>query len=115
MAFSTLRIWGVYFLSNILSEHNVIVDPEALEAMAIIDWEHARFYPEFFEGRFFERKSLGSINCEEDFHRKVVEFLHSRVISRLYLYSSRRESEFWSETTYLPDLGLILQLYSVPR
>jgi aminoglycoside phosphotransferase (APT) family kinase protein len=43
------------FCHNDLAQHNVIVDPETLKIKAIIDWEYAGFYPEFFEGKFYLR------------------------------------------------------------
>ncbi|OAA64973.1 Aminoglycoside phosphotransferase [Cordyceps fumosorosea ARSEF 2679] len=43
------------FCHGDLSAHNVIVDPETLKVKAIIDWEHAGFYPKEFEGLYFYR------------------------------------------------------------
>lgn len=43
------------FCHGDLSEHNVIVDPETLQVQAILDWEHAGFWPEFFEGGMYTR------------------------------------------------------------
>jgi hypothetical protein len=43
------------FCHGDLSEHNVIVNPETLEVRAILDWEHAGFWPEFFEGEIYTR------------------------------------------------------------
>lgn len=43
------------FCHNDLSQHNVIVDSRTLKIAAIIDWEYVRFWPEYFEGAFYER------------------------------------------------------------
>jgi serine/threonine protein kinase len=43
------------FCHNDLSVHNVVVDSDTLKIRAILDWEYAGFYPEWFERRFFER------------------------------------------------------------
>lgn len=37
------------FCNNNLSQQNIIVNPQSLKILAIIDWEYAGFYPEFFE------------------------------------------------------------------
>lgn len=42
------------FCHNDLSQH-IVVDPETLKITAIIDWEYAGFYPEYFEGPFYKR------------------------------------------------------------
>ncbi|KAG2411628.1 hypothetical protein HFD88_009184 [Aspergillus terreus] len=34
---------------------NVIVDPDTLRIRAILDWEYAGFFPEYFEAPFYER------------------------------------------------------------
>jgi DNA-directed RNA polymerase subunit N (RpoN/RPB10) len=43
------------FCHNDLGRHNVLVDPQTLKITAIIDWEYGGFWPEWFEGRFWER------------------------------------------------------------
>ena len=43
------------FCHNDLSQQNIIVDPETLKINAIIDWEYAGFYPEYFEALFYTR------------------------------------------------------------
>jgi hypothetical protein len=43
------------FCHNDLSTHNVVVDPETLKVMAVLDWEYAGYYPMKFEGMFFRR------------------------------------------------------------
>lgn len=68
------------FCHNDLSQHNVVVDPVTLKINAILDWEYAGFYPEFFEGRFFERPGpSAAINDEVDDTEKLVKFLESRM------------------------------------
>lgn len=42
------------FCHNDLGQHNVIVDPSTLKIKAIIDWEFGGFWPEWFEGRFWD-------------------------------------------------------------
>lgn len=47
---------GDYVLChNDLGQHNIIVDPATLKIQAIIDWEYAGFWPEWFEKAFWER------------------------------------------------------------
>ncbi|GAB1218455.1 hypothetical protein ATERTT37_007709 [Aspergillus terreus] len=43
------------FCHNDLSQPNVIVDPDTLRIRAILDWEYAGFFPEYFEAPFYER------------------------------------------------------------
>ena len=43
------------FCHNDLSQQNVIVDLASLKIMAIIDWEYAGFFPEYFEAPFYRR------------------------------------------------------------
>lgn len=69
------------FCHNDLSQHNVIVNPTTLKINAIIDWEYAGFYPEYFEGHFFERLGPSvAQGGEEDDSDKLVEFLNSRMV-----------------------------------
>lgn len=68
------------FYHNDLSQHNVIVDPKTLTIKAIIDWEYAGFYPDFFEGSFYTRP--GPSDALEKYHEKsdtlkLLEFLES--------------------------------------
>jgi hypothetical protein len=54
------------FCHGDLSEHNIIVDPEALQVQAILDWEHAGFWPEFFEGEMYTRagpRACWDVDC----------------------------------------------------
>ena len=37
------------FCHNDLSQQNMMVDPGTLKIKAILDWEYAGFYPEWFE------------------------------------------------------------------
>ncbi|KAH8819682.1 hypothetical protein F5884DRAFT_22378 [Xylogone sp. PMI_703] len=59
------------FCHNDLSAHNVIVDPSTLKVKAILDWEHAGFFPQEFEGMFFRRPGPsvaldGEVNDEDE-------------------------------------------------
>ncbi|KAG8630446.1 hypothetical protein KVT40_002065 [Elsinoe batatas] len=40
---------------NDLSQHNVTADPDTLKINAIVDWQYAGFYPEYFEMAIYER------------------------------------------------------------
>ena len=68
------------FCHNDLTQTNVIVDPDTLKIKAIIDWEYAGFYPEYFERRFFERHGPSSaMDGEVDDSQKLVHFVQSMV------------------------------------
>lgn len=71
------------FCHNDLSQYNVIVDPETVKIKAIIDWEYAGFYPDFFEGRFYTRPgpsdALERFGEESDTAR-LLEFLEGRLV-----------------------------------
>lgn len=55
------------FCHNDLSQHNVIVDSRALKIAAIINWEYVGFWPEYFEGAFYERPGLSAaLDAEVD-------------------------------------------------
>lgn len=41
------------FCHNDLNQSNVMVDPISLKRKAIIDWEYAGFFPEYFDSPFF--------------------------------------------------------------
>lgn len=67
------------FCHNDLSQHNVILDPESLKIKAIVDWEYAGFYPEFFDAPFYKRPGpSAAIGDEVDDTDRLVEFLRSR-------------------------------------
>ncbi|KAI9749319.1 MAG: COP9 signalosome (CSN) subunit, partial [Chaenotheca gracillima] len=71
------------FCHNDLSQQNVIVDPVSLKINAIIDWEYAGFYPDFFERRFFERLGPSvARDGEEDDSEKLLGFLESRSVKQ---------------------------------
>ncbi|KAJ5249290.1 hypothetical protein N7468_000741 [Penicillium chermesinum] len=64
------------FCHNDLSQPNIIVDPDTLKIRAIIDWEYAGFFPQYFEAPFYER--LGPsvpIGGEKDDVDDLLEFL----------------------------------------
>jgi aminoglycoside phosphotransferase (APT) family kinase protein len=66
------------FCHNDLSQHNVIVDPETSKIAAIVDWEYAGFWPEWFEMRLFERVGPSvALDGEEDDTARLMEFLES--------------------------------------
>lgn len=66
------------FCHNDLSQQNVVVDPDTLKIRAILDWEYAGFYPEWFERRFYERIGPSvAIGEEVDDAEKIVEFMKS--------------------------------------
>jgi len=57
-----------------LAQHNIMVDKETLQPVAIIDWEYSGFYPAYFEIPFWlksfrERK-------EEDIEKDVNRLVH---------------------------------------
>ncbi|KAK4033040.1 kinase-like domain-containing protein [Parachaetomium inaequale] len=68
------------FCHNDCSQHNIIVNPETLKIAAIVDWEYAGFYPEYFEFAFYRRKGPSvALGEEEDDTDKLLDFLHSRL------------------------------------
>ena len=67
------------FCHNDLSMRNVIVDPVSLKICAILDWEYAGFYPDFFERKFFERLGPSiAMEGEADDSEKLLAFLNDR-------------------------------------
>lgn len=64
------------FCRNDLSQHNVIVDPGTLKISAIIDREYAGFWPEYFEGAFYERPGpSAALDAEVDDVPRLLRFL----------------------------------------
>ena len=64
------------FCHNDLGQHNVIVDPDTLKIKAIIDWEFAGFWPEWFERHFWRRAGgSGALEGEEDDVERCREWL----------------------------------------
>ncbi|KAL4950838.1 kinase-like domain-containing protein [Aspergillus filifer] len=64
------------FCHNDLSQPNVIVDPDTLKIRAIIDWEYAGFFPEYFEAPFYERLGPSvAIEGENDDVESLLKFL----------------------------------------
>ncbi|KAJ5808415.1 hypothetical protein N7474_009684 [Penicillium riverlandense] len=79
------------FCHNDLSQPNIIVDPETLKINAIIDWEYAGFWPEYFEGPFWGRygPSVAIPHLKEkDDTPKLLQFLG---LEELYTWHSRKE------------------------
>lgn len=64
------------FCHNDLSQHNILVDPDTLEITAIIDWEFAGFYPEYFEYPLWKKsyKDWGQDHLQAD---HLIRFLDS--------------------------------------
>lgn len=64
------------FCHNDISQSNVLVDPETLRIKAIIDWEYAGFWPDYFEWPFYQRPGPSSArNGEVDDSDKLLRFL----------------------------------------
>ncbi|CEJ82702.1 hypothetical protein VHEMI02751 [[Torrubiella] hemipterigena] len=54
------------FCHNDLGRHNILVNPETLKVMAVIDWEYGGFWPAWFEGHFWKRDGpSGAVGDEE--------------------------------------------------
>ncbi|CAH0054138.1 unnamed protein product [Clonostachys solani] len=69
------------FCHNDLSEYNVIVNPETFKIAAIIDWEHAGFYPEYFEAPIYTRHGPDAKLINDKNHvARLLEFLRSRSV-----------------------------------
>lgn len=67
------------FCHNDLSQGNVIVDPQTLKIKAIIDWEYAGFFPQYFEAHFYQRYGPSvAINGEQDDVPRLLEFLNAK-------------------------------------
>ncbi|KAL2132420.1 hypothetical protein VTI74DRAFT_3818 [Chaetomium olivicolor] len=68
------------FCHNDCSQHNVIVNPETLKIAAIVDWEYAGFYPEYFEFPFYKRNGPSvALGEEEDDTERLLRFLNSQL------------------------------------
>lgn len=64
------------FCHNDLSQPNVIVDPDTLRIRAILDWEYAGFFPEYFEAPFYERPGPSiPLDGEKDDVKDLLQFL----------------------------------------
>ncbi|KAL1840079.1 hypothetical protein VTJ49DRAFT_814 [Mycothermus thermophilus] len=82
------------FCHNDCSQHNVIVNPDTLKIAAIVDWEYAGFYPEWFEFPFYTRKGPSvALGDEEDDASRLLDFLNSQ-----------REPDPWEDSMELFDL-----------
>ena len=69
------------FCHNDVSEYNVIVDPETLKIEAIIDWEYAGFYPEFFEAPIYTRHGpYAQVTNDSKKASRMLSFLQSREV-----------------------------------
>ncbi|KAL4885177.1 hypothetical protein BJY04DRAFT_214516 [Aspergillus karnatakaensis] len=66
------------FCHNDLSQHNIIVDPETLKIRAIIDWEYAGFFPEYFEWPVYNRPGPSvALGGEDDDTAGLLQFLET--------------------------------------
>lgn len=66
------------FCHNDLAQQNIIVDPVTLKINAIIDWEYAGFFPQYFEAPFYKRRGPSvALDGEEDDVPKLLEFLRA--------------------------------------
>jgi len=64
------------FCHGDLAQQNILVDPQTLKITAIVDWEYAGFWPEYFEGMFFERYGpSAAIGEEPDDSQKLLSFI----------------------------------------
>jgi serine/threonine protein kinase len=69
------------FCHNDLSEYNIIVNPETFKIAAIIDWEHASFFPEYFEAPIYTRHgSHAKLINDKNHVARLVKFLQSRSV-----------------------------------
>ena len=71
------------FCHNDLSQYNVLVDPESLRINAVIDWEYAGFWPEWFEMPLWRRVGpSGALEeCGEvDDTEKLVSWLEAHSV-----------------------------------
>ena len=66
------------------STYNVIVDPLTLKVKAILDWEYAGFYPEQFEGNFFERVGPSvALGGEENDEGRLLDIMIENLVDEL--------------------------------
>ncbi len=69
------------FCHNDCSQHNIIVNPETLKIAAIVDWEYAGFYPEYFEFPFYKRKGPSvALGDEDDDTYTLLSLLNSQLM-----------------------------------
>ncbi|KAK4238547.1 hypothetical protein C8A03DRAFT_33425 [Achaetomium macrosporum] len=69
------------FCHNDCSQHNIIVNPDTLKIAAIVDWEYAGFYPEYFEFPFYKRNGPSvALGEEEDDTFELLNFLNSQLM-----------------------------------
>jgi len=78
------------FCHNDLSMQNVIVDPISLKIRAIIDWEYAGFYPEYFDTRFYKRLGPSiALEGEKDDSEELLDFLNSYQVLSFAKYQGK--------------------------
>ncbi|CAH0019560.1 unnamed protein product [Clonostachys rhizophaga] len=82
------------FCHNDLSEYNVIVNPDTLRIAAIIDWEHAGFFPDYFEAPIYTRHGPDATLIGNKNHvARLLEFLKSRTIDTVVSGSEERTEQ----------------------
>ncbi|KAL9125970.1 MAG: hypothetical protein Q9217_004900 [Psora testacea] len=62
------------FCHNDLAQHNIMVDPETLQVVAILDWESSGFYPPDFEAPLWLRPYYERVDDAAEIDR-LIEFL----------------------------------------
>lgn len=53
------------FCHNDLSQSNIIVHPQTLKILAIIDWEYGGYFPEWFEAPFYKDPAGSSLQMKK--------------------------------------------------
>lgn len=66
------------FCHNDLAQHNIIVDPQTLKIQAIVNWEHAGYFPEYFDKTFYKIRTLSmTSDGENDDTTKLLQFMEA--------------------------------------
>ncbi|KAJ5691493.1 hypothetical protein N7488_012228 [Penicillium malachiteum] len=66
------------FCHNDFAQQNIMVDPETLKIVAIIDWEYSGFWPSYFEVPYYNRRGpSGALEGEHDDVPQLLDFLRS--------------------------------------
>ena len=99
------------FCHHDLSQHNIIVEPETLKIAAIVDWEYAGFFPEYFESPFYTRPGPSvAIKEEIDDTSRLLEFLTSHTVSLINLSTTTHSMRFKFSNMLDLNVLLIMQL-----
>ncbi|KAL9634841.1 MAG: hypothetical protein Q9164_003839 [Protoblastenia rupestris] len=59
------------YCHNDLAQQNIVVDPQTLEVISLIDWEYSGFFPAEFEKPFWLDSSVSGQDDEEESRRLV--------------------------------------------